>query len=77
MEVSSPVDQSICKKLHFDFLETTSADVQAAVQLSKDNRRKFKLNDINNRTFYWLQQAKILPCQICATPLKGQFSTNG
>lgn len=39
MKLSSPEDQSICKKLHFDFLETTSADVQAAVQVSKDNRR--------------------------------------
>lgn len=39
MKLSSPADQSNCKKLHFDILETTSADVQAAVQVSKDNRR--------------------------------------
>lgn len=39
MELSSPADLSISKKMHFDFLETTSADVQAAIQVSKDNRR--------------------------------------
>lgn len=39
MKLSSPADQGICKKLHFDILETTAADVQAAVQVSKDNRK--------------------------------------
>lgn len=68
MKLSSPADQSICKKLRFDFLETTSADVQAAIQVFKDNRRNS--NPLTSIAKLLLTSAgqDFTPSQICANP---------
>lgn len=68
MKLSSPADLSISKKLHFDFLETTSADVQAAVQVSKDNRRNSNPLMSIAKLLRTLAGQDFTPSQNCTNP---------
>lgn len=70
MRLPLPASLSISKKSHFDFSETASADVQAAIQVSKDNRRNSNpLRSIAELLLTSVGQDFTLS-QICANPYK-------
>lgn len=70
MRLPSPASLSISKKLHFDFSETASADVQAAIQVSKDNRRNSNPLRLIAELLLTSVGQDFTLSQICANPYK-------
>lgn len=68
LKLSSPADLSVSKKLHFDSLETTSADVQAAIQVSEDNRKNSNSLTSVAKLSLTSPGPDFTPTQICANP---------